>query len=340
MSSSLWSPYKQDVEKIIHAKAYRRYSDKTQVVYLVENDHLTSRGLHVQLVSSYARGLGKQLGLDEDLIEAIALGHDVGHPPFGHEGEGYLSALSKSLGLQAFSHSLQSVRLFRDIEPLNLTLQTLDGFLCHDGGDKGSIIEVQSGKTLEMHEEECLRRKIQPEENILPMTLEGALVKLCDTLCYIGQDIEDAVSLGIIDEKEVPVTALGGSNSEILLHVGLDLLENSRGQKAIALSDKVFKALMLLREFNFDRIYTHQALKVESQKISSGYKLLLDYLLEDFEKRGEESDLYVHFLHSKEEKYIQENSREQYTIDFIAGMTDNYFVTMLERIFVPQKIIL
>ncbi|MBS0637259.1 MAG: HD domain-containing protein, partial [Verrucomicrobia bacterium] len=137
--ATFWQPYKEDVERIIHSKAFKRYSDKTQVVYLVENDHLTHRGHHVQLVSSFSRGLAKLLGLDVDLVEAISLGHDVGHPPFGHEGEGYLSEICKERGLGAYSHSSQSCRLLSVIEPLNLCFFVYDGFLCHDGGMRKPI---------------------------------------------------------------------------------------------------------------------------------------------------------------------------------------------------------
>src|SRR3984957_3501716 len=127
-------PYKRDVDRIVHSKAYARYIDKTQVVYLVENDHITHRSLHVQLVSNFARGIAEILHLNLDLVEAIALGHDVGHPPFGHEGEEYLSALSQEFGAGHFAHSWQSCRLFMHVEPLNLGLAVYDGFLCHDGG--------------------------------------------------------------------------------------------------------------------------------------------------------------------------------------------------------------
>ena len=135
-------PYKRDVDRIVHSKAYARYVDKTQVAYLVENDHITHRSLHVQLVSNFARGIAEILRLNLDLVEAIALGHDVGHPPFGHEGEGYLSSLSKEYGNGPFAHPWQSCRLLTDIEPLNLGLAVYDGFLCHDGGMCGTKFDA------------------------------------------------------------------------------------------------------------------------------------------------------------------------------------------------------
>ncbi len=181
--------YKRDVDRIVHSKAYSRYVDKTQVVYLVENDHVTHRGLHVQLVSSFARGIAEILRLNLDLVEAIALGHDVGHPPFGHEGEGYLSELSQEYGAGVFAHPWQSCRLFSEIEPLNLGLAVYDGFLCHDGGMCGTKLQPVFGKSWQDHFKEKEQKLKNPDQNIWPGTLEGCLVKLCDTMSYVGKII-------------------------------------------------------------------------------------------------------------------------------------------------------
>ncbi len=205
-------PYKRDVDRILHSKAYARYIDKTQVVYLIDNDHITHRGLHVQLVSSFARGIAEILRLNLALVEAIGLGHDVGHAPFGHEGEGYLSALSIKYDNGVFTHPLQSCRLFSEIEPLNLGLAVYDGFLCHDGGMVGPNLIPRYGKSWDDHQAEKQEKKLHPEANIMPGTLEGCLVKLCDTISYLGRDIEDAINLGILKREDVPVTCLGTAN--------------------------------------------------------------------------------------------------------------------------------
>lgn len=206
-------PYKRDVDRILHSNAYARYVDKTQVVYLVDNDHITHRSLHVQLVSSFARGIAEILRLNSDLVEAIALGHDVGHPPFGHEGEGYLSVLSIEYGCGPFSHPLQSCRLLTELEPLNLGLAVYDGFLCHDGGMSEPILAPRFGKTWEDHLKERRAKQAEAEKNIMPGTLEGCLVKLCDTMSYLGRDIEDAISLDILKREEVPKTFFGNLQS-------------------------------------------------------------------------------------------------------------------------------
>lgn len=331
-------PYKRDVDRIIHSKAYARYVDKTQVVYLVENDHITHRALHVQLVSNFSRGIAEILCLNVDLVEAIALGHDVGHPPFGHEGEGYLSALSIEFGNNHFAHPWQSCRLFTELEALNLGLAVYDGFLCHDGGMSGPKVTPIYNKTWDQHFNERIQKVKNPSKNILPATLEGCLVKLCDTISYLGRDIEDAIQLGILDRSIVPKTILGTSNSEILSALACDIIENSYEKEYIALSNEAYEALLTLRRFNFKNIYIHPKLKVESSKIKNGYRVLFTMLLDNFEKFKEHSHLFKSFLHNKSEEYLSKTSSVQMVIDYISGMTDKYFIRTLEKLVVPQQI--
>jgi dGTPase len=331
-------PYKRDVDRIIHSKAYARYHDKTQVVYLVENDHITHRSLHVQLVSSFARGIAEILRLNVDLVEAIALGHDVGHPPFGHEGEGYLSDLSSEYGNACFAHPWQSCRLFTDIEPLNLGFAVYDGFLCHDGGMNGNKIVPAWGKTWEDHFREKEQKRKDPDQNLTPATLEGCLVKLCDTMSYVGRDIEDAISLGILDRNEVPETHLGNTNSLILKGLAQDIIHPSYGQDYIQIAEKSFDALKTIREFNFKYIYNHPKLKVESEKVKRSYRILFEFLLDDYENKRAESYLWKNYLYNKSETYLAHTKTLQKVIDYLSGMTDSYFVRTLERLVVPKKI--
>lgn len=331
-------PYKRDVDRIVHSKAYARYVDKTQVVYLVENDHITHRSLHVQLVSNFARGIAEILHLNLDLVEAIALGHDVGHPPFGHEGEGYLSELSKEFGNGTFAHPFQSCRLFSEIEHLNLGLAVYDGFLCHDGGMGETRLIPRFGKTWEDHFADCQLKKMNPDQNIIPGTLEGCLVKLCDTVSYIGRDIEDAISIGILHRDQVPKTYLGVTNREILSSLAKDIIEMSYGKDWIALSQKAYDALKILRQFNFAQIYIHPQLKVESQKIRKSYRILFETLFEEYQVHEKQSFLWEHFLHNKSESYLLDSTPVQYIIDFIAGMTDTYFIRTLQKLIVPSQI--
>jgi len=331
-------PFRRDVDRIVHSKAYSRYIDKTQVVYLVDNDHITHRSLHVQLVSNFARGVAEVLGLNLDLVEAIALGHDVGHPPFGHEGEKYLSSLSKEYGNGLFAHPHQSCRLFSDIEPLNLGLHVYDGFLCHDGGMKQHILEPNWDKTWNDHLKERQTKLDDPNENIMPGSLEGCLVKISDTMSYVGRDIEDAISIGILNRSDVPDTLLGASNREILTNLAKDLIENSFELNYIALSKEAFEALKTLRSFNFQKIYIHPKLKTESDKIKRAYRILFEFLFDDYESKKERSFLWCSFLHNKSESYLSESTSVQKVVDYIAGMTDKYFVKTLNQVILPSRI--
>lgn len=331
-------PYKRDVDRIVHSKPFARYSDKTQVVYLVDNDHITHRSLHVQLVSNFARGIAEILNLNLDLVEAISLGHDVGHPPFGHEGEGYLSELSEEYGNGIFTHPWQSCRIFSEIEPLNLGLAVYDGFLCHDGGLSGTKINPVFGKTWESHFEEKRRKLNNPDQNIFPGTLEGCLVKISDTISYLGRDIEDAVALKLIDRTEIPKTILGNNNGDILGSLARDVIKSSYNQDFISLSEEVFAALKTLREFNFEHIYNHPKLKTESKKVKQGYRILFELLYEDLVKNQFSSYVWKNFSHNKLERYLENTKPAQMVVDFVAGMTDTFFINTLSSLIVPKRI--
>lgn len=331
-------PYKRDVDRIVHSKAYARYIDKTQVVYLVENDHITHRNLHVQLVSNFARGIAEILRLNNDLVEAISLGHDVGHPPFGHEGEGYLSELSEEFAGTIFAHPWQSCRLLSMIEPLNLGLAVYDGFLCHDGGIEITKLTPRYGKTWQDHLDDLDKKLADPDHNIIPGTLEGCLVKLCDTMSYVGKDIEDAISIGIITRDQVPETCLGKTNREILAFLARDIITHSYEQDFISTSQKARDALNILREFNFENIYLHPKLKVESMKVKRSYRILFEHLLHDYDKRKESSHLWRDYLANKSIAYKQESKPARIVIDYISGMTDSFFVRTLEKLIVPKRI--
>ncbi len=331
-------PYKRDVDRIVHSKAYSRYVDKTQVAYLIDNDHITHRGLHVQLVSNFARGIAEILRLNINLVEAIALGHDVGHAPFGHEGEYYLSNLSVEYGNGLFAHPLQSCRLLSEIEPLNLGLAVYDGFLCHDGGLCHPTLVPKHGKTWQEHLDERVQKKLDPEGDYIPGTLEGCLVKICDTMSYVGRDIEDAIALGIIRREEVPETHLGNENRDILRVLACDLISHSYGKDYIACSDRSFEALKILRKFNFERIYHYPKLKTESHKIEQAYRILFENLLRGWREEGESSPLYKIYLHNKPDFYLDHTSDVQKVVDFISGMTDRYFLTIFQKLIVPSRI--
>lgn len=330
-------PFHVDVERILRSKAYVRYADKTQVVYLFPHDHISTRALHVQLVSVLARSIGRKLGLSLDLIEAISLGHDMGHAPFGHEGEEYLSALSLEAGIGAFSHSRQSCRVASEIENLNLTFATLDGFLCHDGAMKSRLIHVADEKTWTTHEQELELRRSSPESDIFPGTKEAALVKLADTVSYLERDMEDACTIGLIKRAEIPKTVLSDKRN-LSEAVAEDIVAVHNETQKIGISQPVFDALTTIRSFNFDRIYFHDRLKTESKKIQNAYQLLFSFFLKDFHELGKKSALWRHFLHNKDQAYLEKYPPAQHVVDYIAGMTDGYFLRLFQSIFVPRTI--
>lgn len=203
---------------------------------------------------------------------------------------------------------------------------------------KDRFLHPQFGKTWKDHHEDLIKKHQNPDALLLPATLEGCLVKICDTVSYVGRDIEDAISVGIISRDQIPDTILGKSNREILTVVARDIIMESHQKDYIAMSQEVFDALKALRAFNFQKIYTHPNLKGESKKVKLSYRLLFEYLLEDFEKNGENSHLWQDFLHNKSAHYLEKTNPTRRVIDYIAGMTDKFFIRTFEKLIVPTEI--
>jgi dGTPase len=336
-----------DADRILHSKAYTRYIDKTQVFYLISNDHITHRVLHVQLVSKIARTVGRFLRLNEDLIEAIAQGHDIGHPPFGHDGEKVLSELCLDHGLPPFQHNIHSVRYLDTIEKSgrgwNLTLQTLDGILCHDGEVHARAIRPRRQKGFAELDLEIACKATEPSVQLVPMTLEGCVVRFSDTIGYIGRDIEDAIELKLICRSDIPDNCgriLGTTNGTIVYRLVEDLITNTFRLAAeenrgidndqvgdiIGFSPKVAASLRELKEFNYERIYLNPAIKKGFDKIMVGYKTLFAKYLDHIASRHEESAIFVDFLDNMAPVYLEANGPAAVVRDFIAGMTDDYFL--------------
>lgn len=325
--------YALDADRILHSRAYTRYIDKTQVFYLIQNDHITHRVLHVQLVSKIARTIGRFLGLNEDLIEAVALGHDIGHAPFGHDGERYLSRLCHQAGIGYFMHNVQSIQFLDRVERKgrgwNLCLQTLDGILCHDGEIHNQVLMPNSDKTFSTLSDEMERKKTDPGYPLMPMTLEGCVVRMADTVAYIGRDLEDAIRLDVIKRSDIPksiAAVLGDTNGTIVYHLVTDIIRQSHNREAIAFSDEVSQALQGLKAFNLERIYLNPIIKKYSESIQKLFELLFCQYLEDLEKENVESKIYVRFLKDMSDDYVQFHHPAEVVRDFIAGMTDRYFL--------------
>ncbi|MGD2187775.1 MAG: HD domain-containing protein [Desulfobacterales bacterium] len=323
-----------DVDRILHAHAYARYIDKTQVFYLIKNDHITHRVLHVQLVSKIARTIGRFLHLNEDLIEAIALGHDIGHAPFGHDGERYLAELCQAHGIGSFQHNVQSVQFLDKVERKgigwNLCLQTLDGILCHDGEVHNKMLQPQADKSFETLDEELKAKKSDPQITLVPMTLEGCVVRMADTIAYVGRDIEDAIRLNLIDRSDLPqksVQILGDTNGTIVFNLVTDIIQTSFQKNYVAFSSAVSEALKQLKNFNLECIYLNPKVKTHSLKLKDLFGFLFDKYISDIEKQAHASVIYSRFLNGMSPVYIETHNSAEIVRDFIAGMTDEYFLS-------------
>jgi dGTPase len=337
--------YALDTDRILHSRAYARYIDKTQVFYLIRNDHITHRVLHVQLVSKIARTIGRFLHLNEDLIEAIALGHDIGHTPFGHDGERFLSKLCQSCGIGHFLHNVQSIQFLDRVERKgrgwNLCLQTLDGILCHDGEIHNQVLKPFRKKDFELLFREIAAKKKDPDYALTPMTMEGCVVRMADTIAYIGRDLEDAIRLEVIRRTDIPeniVKVLGNTNGTIVYNLVTDVIFNSVTHGHIALSDRVSSALKELKEFNLHRIYLNKKIKRYSDIIRMLFEILFEKYMRDLEEENHDSEIFRRFLKDKSETYQATHMPAEIVRDFIAGMTDRFFLHQFPEDIRPKTI--
>lgn len=293
--------YQRDRDRIIHSKAFRRLMHKTQVFLSPEDDHYRTRLTHTIEVSQVSRTAARILRLNEDLTEAIALGHDLGHTPFGHVGEKALDVIHPG----GFAHNEQSIRIVDKIEEtarrtgLNLTFEVRDGILNHRG-------------------------------DITPATLEGQIVKISDRIAYTNHDIDDAIRGGIISINDLPskpIEVLGKTHSERINNLIVDLCRNSDGKDEISLSEECHKALMDLRSFMFENVYNSpKVLEVaDSNKVELIIKSLYNHFIEN---PNEIPGIYS--------KIMQDEGVDEAVKDLISGMTDRYALTLYDKLFVPH----
>ena len=332
-------PFFHDIDRIIHSLSYTRYLNKTQVFTLNDNDHVSRRITHVQLVSKIARTIGRALNLNEDLIEAIALGHDIGHTPLGHAGEAILNKLSlEELG-EYFAHNIQGVRYYMSVatdgEGLNLTLQTLDGIMTHNGEMLSPIYEpIPKDKEEFLREHNESYKDINKSKKYRPMTLEGCVVRISDIIGYIGRDIEDAIMLGKLKRNDIPKeisNILGDNNRDIVNTIILDIINESLDKPYIKMSDEVYHALFALKKFNSDNIYKLSMSKEELNYYEKGIYKLYHIYLEDIKSNNKNSIIYKIFLLQQSNNYIETTNIKRQVIDFIAGMTDDFLIKEIKK---------
>ncbi len=334
------TPFFRDIDRILYSLSFQRYMDKTQVFSFKDNDHLTKRMIHVLYVSKIARTIGRELGLNEDLIEAGALGHDLGHTPFGHVGEAILNEISVRAGCGYFNHNVHSVRLLMSIENhgrgKNITLQTLDAILCHNGELVMGKYEPRWNKTKEEflcdYEKTYKDRRVSLE--LIPMTLEGCVVRISDLIAYLGRDIDDAIRMNLLKWSDVPksiTSVLGFSNREIVNTIINDVINNSKGKKYIKLSDDVYKAISDLKDFNYKNIYAKAYTVEEKCMLKTMLNTLYVTYMSDLENNNQDSNIIKSYLNNMSLEY-KKNSNERIVIDYIAGMTDDYTLKEYNKI--------
>lgn len=292
--------YQRDRDRILHCKSFRRLKHKTQVFLAPEGDHYRTRLTHTLEVAQIARSIARALRLNEDLTEAIALGHDLGHTPFGHAGENVLNQVCP-LG---FSHYKQSIRVVEFLEKdgmgLNLTKEVRDGIVNHR----------MSGN---------------------PSTLEGKIVRLSDKIAYINHDIDDGIRAKIMRESDIPrefTQVLGNSTKERLNTLISDIIDMSMDKPEIQMSEEVTEAMKGIRQFMFSHLYFNQTAKCEEKKVQKLISELYDYYIKNIDKLPDNYDRYINELGESPERVV---------CDYIAGMSDQYSIARFQEIFVPKS---
>lgn len=338
----------RDIEKIINVPAYNRYAGKTQVFSFVENDDICRRGLHVQLVSRVARGIGALLGLNVDLIEAIALGHDVGHTPFGHAGERFLSACYHRRTGRYFNHNVHSVRVLDKLYRRNISLQTLDGVLCHNG--EFAQQRLVRGTTATFEELDALVEACDADEQTIatlrPATLEGCVVRVCDMIAYVGKDRADALDMGVLPSLDAfESDYIGVDNARIINNLTVDIVNNSYGHDAISMSAEAFADLKRAKRQNYELIYLREGMVDDTENVvEEMFEEMYARLLDDLACGDESSPVIRHHVSSlvaksrsvSAEDYLSQDPN-RIVADYMASMTDRYFMSLYARLFPHSK---
>ncbi|MDO4443557.1 MAG: HD domain-containing protein [Slackia sp.] len=331
-------PFIRDIDKILNVAPYNRYAGKTQVFSFVRNDDISRRGLHVQLVARTARTIARMLGLNEDLTEAIALSHDLGHTPFGHAGERILNDLYRADTGRFFNHNVHSVRVLDTLYARNVTLQTLDGILCHNG--ESSQKEFRLGETHDFETFDSLMEACSVDERAIgglrPSTLEGCVVRISDMIAYVGKDRQDAMGVGSLpDDSGFSGGALGVQNAEIINNLTVNIVEHSYMRDRIAMSDEAFASLKTAKAENYERIYlADEQGDIYEDEIRPMFGELYETILADLASGDESAPVFKHFIEriERQRSFYDENrpyrleEPHRIAVDYLASMTDEYFL--------------
>lgn len=344
-ASSIWRPsFVRDIEKIMHMPAYNRYNGKTQVFSFRSNDDLSRRGLHVQLVSRIARDIGRALGLNCDLIEAISLGHDLGHTPFGHTGEAHLNSITQDRTGRSFYHNVHSVRVLDVLYGRNLTLQTLDGVLCHNGEYEQRVFELSGLSTFDELDRvvgRCYEESFDYVKTLRPATLEACVVRISDIIAYVGRDRQDAIEAGLLSEDAFEDGLGGRYNSWILSRASVDIVEHSYGKQRIEMSEELFDEIARAKRENYEKIYHSTGIEEEQRALMArAFDCMYDRFLGDVLAQNESSYIFRHHiarinraLAHYGRSYDWQGDPHQTVVDYLASMTDGYFIELASALF-------
>ena len=346
-------PFSYDVDCIIHNPLYNRYTDKTQVFSFYKNDDISRRALHVQFVSKIARTIGRALNLNLDLIEAISLGHDMGHTPFGHKGEEFLNECYQKASLEDggktryFNHNVHSARIFRYILNSNLTIQTLSGIISHNGE---KICQEYTPSTLLSFEEfdelleNCFTNN-KFNKSLRPNTLEGCVVRISDMIAYAGKDRQDLVKAKLITkEKFQEKRLIGTTNSNIISNLVINIIKNSINSPSLNMDIEVFNDLKDLIAENSIIYQDNQLNEPYYEIIKPLMNKLYSRLIDDIKNHNYASPIFRHYLNdpiqgnyyrNKQTRAIIERPAEIVT-DFIASMTDDYFIDICKYLHIDD----
>lgn len=339
----VWRPnFARDIDRILYSPYYNRYTDKTQVFSLMKNDDITRRSLHVQLVSRIARTIGRALNLNLDLIEAIALGHDIGHTPFAHAGEVYLNELYNKHTGRFFNHNIHSVRVLDQIFPMNLSLQTLVGIAGHNGE-----IELKEYRPVPMESFEKFDQEIEKcyqlpgyANKIQPSTLEGNVVRISDIIAYLGRDRQDATRVQMLEKNAFAGSDIGTINSEIINNLVVNIIENSYSKPYIKLDERHFQALQTSKRENYAMIYESEAGRAKLDlTVRPMMAQIYERLLEDLKTGNHASPIFTHHIdyvnqsHYTRSVPYEATEPNQLVVDYIASMTDDYFIDLHHYLF-------
>ncbi|NCD05338.1 MAG: HD domain-containing protein [Spirochaetia bacterium] len=347
-NSDIRGPYYRDTTAIIHSSAFRRLKHKTQVFFAPNNDHICTRIEHVLHVASIASTVCRGLSLDQELAWAIGMGHDLGHTPFGHVGEVILSDIMEKQGYSKFEHEIHSLRVVDFLsnkgQGMNLTYAVRDGIVCHCGESFIQCIKP----TFMIKDLDTIKQK----KDLIPTTYEGAIVRFCDSIAYLGRDWEDACRLKIIDKDsmpEGPKKLLGLDNSKIIDTLVTNLIESS-DIEGIRFSNEIFEAVKEMKDYNYQNIYKSPILNEYKKYFSRLLNLIYEYLTDLFKSFYDNKQLYckeknmlaIGFGNHVSEMlpiYIEkEGNADRLIYDYIAGMSDNFALDCANEILIPEHL--